>query len=328
MRLPPHLFISYSQRDGDAASALLDLFETAGVRCFLAEKSIAAGKEWDQEIRDAIRRSERMLVLITPQSRESVWVAAEVGAAWILDMAVIPALQGVDPNELRGPISKYHGRKIETPQQVNSLIDEIRATHPGRPAFIAPTVAQAPHEEFTASADWQDLLKIGQWQYLAHPAAITGEGMYRYLLSHNIYGPAPFRIHCRISFLSLRPKNSLDAVNAGIVLGWTVRGIARSYYHLAFSGTEVFFELIGSNGRDECVDFRHLSPKVRFNLAARKPYEFEIRAYPDRLELVHAGREVLTVALAFGPLVGRVGLRPWRSTIQCHQFDVAADVET
>jgi hypothetical protein len=327
MRKPPHLFISYSQRDGDAASALLDLFETAGISCFLAEKSIGAGKEWDQEIRNAIRQSERMLVLITPQSRESVWVAAEIGAAWILDMAVIPALQGVDPGELHGPISKYHGRRIETPQQVASLIDEICASRPGGSKFIPRAAPQTPREEFTASADWQELLRIGQWQYESHPAVITGEGMYRYLLSHNIYGPAPFRIDCRISFLSLRPKNSLDAVNAGIVLGWTVRGIARSYYHLAFSGTDVFFELIGSNGRDEYVDFRHLSPKVRFKLAIGKTYEFQVRALPDHLELVHEGQEILTVALPFGPLVGRVGLRPWRSTIQCHQFDVAAEAE-
>lgn len=88
----PQLFISYSQHNGDSAAALLDVFETAGVRCFFAEKSIAPGAEWDSAIRNAIRQADQILVLITLESKDSVWVAAEVGAAWILGKSVIPAL--------------------------------------------------------------------------------------------------------------------------------------------------------------------------------------------------------------------------------------------
>jgi hypothetical protein len=49
----PTLFISYSQSDGDAAGSLLDLLESAGVQCFMAEKSIAPGapRTGDPEIK-------------------------------------------------------------------------------------------------------------------------------------------------------------------------------------------------------------------------------------------------------------------------------------
>ena len=328
----PQLFISYSQHDGDKAAALLDVFETAGVRCFLAEKSIAPGAEWDSAIRDAICQAERILVLVTPKSKDSVWVAAEVGAAWILGKSVIPALQGVHARELVGPISKYHGRKVETAQQVAALIKDIGAPNRTRRGVAGSSLSksfeadedrqQAQREEFTVKGTWEKLLKVGHWVFEEASEVFTGEGMYRYVLSDNIYGPKPFKLNCKITFLSLFPKNSLDAVNAGIVLGWTIPGAACRYYHVAFSGKEAFIELIGSGGGDEYIDYRHLTTDVPFDLVENVPYDFEIQANQNKIEVLNSGRRLFDLVLPFGPLVGRVGLRPWRSRIKCEKFSV------
>jgi hypothetical protein len=334
MRKQSQLFISYSQHDGDAAAVLLDVFESAGVTCFLAEKSIAPGAEWDSAIRDAIRQADRILVLVTPQSKDSVWVAAEVGAAWILGKTVVPALQGVHARDLVGPISKYHGRKVETVQQVASLIRDIAASNKatkrvGRSVSISSKAhkdrQQAKHEEFTVRDAWEKLLKVGHWVLDDASGVFTGEGMYRYILSNNIYGPKPFKLNCKVTFLSLRPKNSLDAVNAGIVLGWSIRGVARRYYHVAFSGKEAFIELIGSNEGDEYIDYRHLTTSVPFNLVENLLYDFEVQANQESIQVLNSGRRLLDLVLPYGPLVGRVGLRPWRSSIKCEKFSVVED---
>jgi hypothetical protein len=326
----PQLFISYAQHNGDAAAALLDVFETAGVTCFLAEKSIAPGAEWDTAIRDAIRQAERVLVLVTPQSKDSVWVAAEVGAAWILGKTVIPALQGVHATDLVGPISKYHGRKVETAQQVAALIKDIGVAQRSKRVARSVSVSseadkggqQSKHEEFTEKDTWGKLLKVGHWVFDEVAEVFTGEEMYRYVLSNNIYGPKPFKLNCKVTFLSLRPKNALDAVNAGIVLGWSVPGVARRYYHVAFSGKEAFIELIGSNEGDEYIDYEHLTPSVPFALVENVLYDFEIQADQNRIQVLNSGRKLLDLELPFGPLVGRVGLRPWRSRIKCEKFSV------
>src|SRR4051812_42023737 len=117
MRDPYDIFISYSQRDGEIAASLASRFDDAGLKCFLADKSILAASEWDTVLRDAIRNAERILVLLTPRSKDSLWVAAEIGAAWVLGKPLIPALQFVEPQDLLEPVRKFQTRTIETPQQ-------------------------------------------------------------------------------------------------------------------------------------------------------------------------------------------------------------------
>jgi hypothetical protein len=144
--------------------------------------------------------------------------------------------------------------------------------------------------------------------------------MYRYLLSHYIYGSHPYTIHCRITFSDLHPENQTDAVNAGIVLGWSVPSVARRYCHIAFSGTHVFFERIGNNEGDDYWDYEHLSQEVPFPLTENQPYEFSIIVNSGNLLLLSAGQEVLKAQIPSDFIIGRVGLRPWRSTMRCDQF--------
>ncbi|OEU63955.1 MAG: hypothetical protein BBJ57_13940 [Desulfobacterales bacterium PC51MH44] len=74
------IFISYSHHDSQLAESIYSKLNDAGMRCFLAEKDIAA-ERWEDRIRDALRASQRILLLITPNSKDSPWVVAEHGAA-------------------------------------------------------------------------------------------------------------------------------------------------------------------------------------------------------------------------------------------------------
>lgn len=137
------IFLSYSHSDSAIAKNLAAKLEQLGAYCFMAEKDIAAGEQWEKRIRDEIVATDYVLILVTPRSKNSLWVAAEAGAAWVLDKKLIAALMFVDPNELIEPIKKRQSRIIETPEQIDGLINEL-----------APSIQQNPN---TLTGRWIDL---------------------------------------------------------------------------------------------------------------------------------------------------------------------------
>src|SRR5512132_986807 len=108
------IFISYSQKDGDIAASLAFKLDEAGLKCFMADRSILAAQEWEPQLRYAITASDSVLILITPRSKDSLWVAAEAGAAWVLNKALIPVLMFVEPQQLFEPLRKFQARVAET----------------------------------------------------------------------------------------------------------------------------------------------------------------------------------------------------------------------
>ena len=112
------IFLSYAHEDGEIAASLVSRLEDGGIHCFLAEKNIRPGEQWEPRIRDALLRSRRLLLLITPRSKDSRWVNAEAGAAWALGKPLVPALMFVEPKDLIELVNRHQARKVETPAQV------------------------------------------------------------------------------------------------------------------------------------------------------------------------------------------------------------------
>jgi len=94
----------------------------------MAEKDIEVSAEWQDSIRDALRGSKRVLVILTPRSINRPWVLMETGAAWALGKPLVPALSQVEPNQLIDPIRRHQARVIETTKQRRSLIAELKET--------------------------------------------------------------------------------------------------------------------------------------------------------------------------------------------------------
>ena len=333
MTVAHQVFISYSQKDGDIAASLASKLEDAGLKCFMADRSILAAAQWEPKLREAMLDADSVLLLMTPRSKESLWVAAEAGAAWVLNKPLIPVLMFVDAQELFEPVRKYQARRAETTEQIDTLVRELRDlsiaplwapnTKPLQGRGSTSTVVLP--ESFVSPASWDTLLKVGEWTRDADSSAILGEGMSRYLLSSRIYGPNPLTVRCRLTFLELRPENQIDAVNAGIVVGWRVPRRARQYHHILFTGTRLLLEHIGSRDGDEYIDYQHIDEGVPFQLEANRPYDLVVHVASTVLQVHCDGREVYFVSLAQSVPAGRVGLRPWRSRMKCERFDVATD---
>ena len=320
------IFLSYSHRDSQIATELASRPGDAGFRCFLAERDISATQQWEPRVRDELRAAQCVLILLTPRSRDSAWVAIETGAAWALEKDIVPATMFVEPNDLMEPIRRYQVCPVETNAQVTTLIQGLQRTlltaeTQGTPAQRPGGAPEIAGEAFCERGNWERLQKIGDWQIDEDSRVFHGEGLHNYLLSHFTYGERPFRISARLRFTSLRPLNAVAAVNAGIVFGWWVIGDVRRYYNLMFTGTQVLLKLVGDRGGTVFRDFQHINEGVPFSLESERYYNVALAMRNNRLAVTIDDAETYSVAFSADP-VGRVGLRPWRSKIESDRFDV------
>jgi len=74
-------FISYSIKDQEFADRLYADLQNKGVRCWFAPHDIQAGKKIHEQIDEAIRRYERLLLILSPNSMNSEWVKTEIRKA-------------------------------------------------------------------------------------------------------------------------------------------------------------------------------------------------------------------------------------------------------
>ena len=145
------VFISHANEDTNLAEELKNGLEQKGVRCFMAKRDIASGARWEPGIREALMASKRILLLLTPRSKDRLWVTLEIGAAWALEKDIVPALVQVSPSELGDPIRHFQARVIETSVQRNRLVEELAEE------LADPTNDRARNE----NDGWSEFYRIG-----------------------------------------------------------------------------------------------------------------------------------------------------------------------
>jgi hypothetical protein len=74
-------FISYSTKDQEFADRLHADLQNKGVRCWFAPHDIQAGKKIHEQIDEAIRRYERLLLILSRDSMKCPWVKTEIRKA-------------------------------------------------------------------------------------------------------------------------------------------------------------------------------------------------------------------------------------------------------
>lgn len=95
------LFISYSKPDRVEARKIEETAKKFGLVCFLSEKSIESGADWDEEIfLQAIPNSRESVFLMTPDSIKKPWIHAEWGAVKALKKRYTPILYRCAPEDL------------------------------------------------------------------------------------------------------------------------------------------------------------------------------------------------------------------------------------
>jgi hypothetical protein len=74
-------FISHSSKDGEFCQRLHNDLQAAGVRCWFAPEDLKVGDRFRDEIEDAIRLHDKLLLVLSDASVNSEWVQTEVESA-------------------------------------------------------------------------------------------------------------------------------------------------------------------------------------------------------------------------------------------------------
>jgi hypothetical protein len=72
---------SYSTKDQDFADRLYADLQAKGVRCWFAPHDIKGGRKIHEQIDEAIRLHDKLLLILSPSSMESEWVNTEISKA-------------------------------------------------------------------------------------------------------------------------------------------------------------------------------------------------------------------------------------------------------
>jgi len=75
-------FISYSTSDDDFAQRLHDSLQGKGVRCWFAPHDMQGGRKLHEQINEAIRIHDKLILILSEASMESNWVEHEVRRAY------------------------------------------------------------------------------------------------------------------------------------------------------------------------------------------------------------------------------------------------------
>lgn len=87
-----HLFLSYSRRDTDVMYRVRDALRSEGFAVWTDENLVPGTSQWNKEIQKAIMSAAGMVVLLSPDSNGSEWVANEIGYAKTCQVQIFPIL--------------------------------------------------------------------------------------------------------------------------------------------------------------------------------------------------------------------------------------------
>jgi hypothetical protein len=177
-------------------------------------------------------------------------------------------------------------------------------------------------ENFLDEATWVGLLKIGNWIRDGQDKRIVGADPKTYLLSQQDYGGEPFIIDTTLIFTNFKaPRHGKLGMNAGILLGWQYDREEPRYLNLLLTGESMLIERCGFGGGRDTRDFDKLTTPVPLAILAGEPVRLIVTINDSTVSVSANGRDVLSAPRPLG-VVGRVGIRPWRSKVDITSFVV------
>lgn len=145
----PLIFISHSSKDKLIADAICSRLENQGIRCWIAPRDVNPGRDYSDQIQEALERSTVMVIVLSSGSNTSRHVKSEIDRAFSLGQIIIPfRVENIELDKgLAYYLAKTHWLDAVTPP-LNQHIDRLATTihklsTPDVPA-ATPTRATVP----------------------------------------------------------------------------------------------------------------------------------------------------------------------------------------
>jgi TIR domain len=339
------VFVSYCHRDKrwlDRLRVHLKSLERDFDIDLWDDTRIRPGDLWKKEIEAAVDRCNVAILLVSADFIASDFIStnevppllksAEENGARILPIIVSPCLflrkqalsQFPSVNDPSDPlIGMQEGQQEAVFLRVSEeLLDDMSSRSKRLSTVDAGHLGEAKlSENFLDAGDWDRLIKIGSW--VTHNNIIIGQDQGSYLLSREEYGvdDESFEISCQISFSNIRHREGIG-FNAGVLLGWNEQSGGFRYINLLIGESGFTFEKVGfSTGKPG--EYDHISQLIETPIERATVYNICVSVGKDSLKAKVNDSPELAIPRPTG-VGGRVGLRPWRSTMDCSAFVVKA----
>jgi hypothetical protein len=126
---PYQVFISHATADKWLATTICEKIEATGATTFRDDRDIDGGDDIPDKIRNAIKKSREIVVLLSPVSVGRQWVTLEVGAAWgwSKSIRITPIMCHVDVDPIPGMIKSKKAIHInECPAFLSELEKRVK----------------------------------------------------------------------------------------------------------------------------------------------------------------------------------------------------------
>ncbi|MES0872315.1 toll/interleukin-1 receptor domain-containing protein [Pseudovibrio sp. SCP19] len=127
----PKIFLSHITEEADFASAfrseiessflgMVDVFQSS------SQNSLRVGRNWLNDITEALRDCQAIIVFCSPYSVGRPWINFECGAGWARDIEVVPVCHsGTRPVDLPVPINLLQGIEGDDASKLQQIFDMI-----------------------------------------------------------------------------------------------------------------------------------------------------------------------------------------------------------
>jgi hypothetical protein len=126
------VFLSYSHKDSDLAKQIASELIEIGLEVWNAETEIFPGDNWAEKVSDALKDSDAMVVLITPESLESRTVQREIEYALgnnSYSNRLIPVLVGseesISKKNIPWILQRLKTIRLSKPEQTDEGINQF-----------------------------------------------------------------------------------------------------------------------------------------------------------------------------------------------------------
>ena len=123
-----HVFMSYSRRDETVMRRIATFLRDQGINVWVDNEKLVPGTPiWEVEIEKAIVNAGAVVVLLSPDSKNSPWVRREIGFAEDNEIRILPIL--VTGNERNAiPIRLTNHQRIDIRQNEELGLSSLKTT--------------------------------------------------------------------------------------------------------------------------------------------------------------------------------------------------------
>ncbi len=149
-----HVFVSYSRKDADIMRRIYADMQAAELLVWTDESLVPGTESWKNAIENAIQNAGSVVVILSPDSKQSIWVERELDYARACGLPIIPVLARGDTEVSAIPFELINAQRVDIrtdyAANIRHLIHAVRDSldKPGEAQPVTHPQGHATHNTY------------------------------------------------------------------------------------------------------------------------------------------------------------------------------------